>query len=215
MVINHPRTSGDRSSQRSSRAAPRVDPRGRDADRRSSCSCAWPRCPSRAGAWARSPTCAFAPRGWRVVAILGQIVIISLLPQGNGWLHHAVHLATYALIAAFLWANRHIAYLWLAALGGALNLAAITANGGVMPADPDALAAAGVHQEAGDFANSTAVAHPHLAFLGDVFAVPASWPVSNVFSVGDVVLVVAALLALHCLCGSRLALVRFAAPLAR
>ena len=54
--------------------------------------------------------------------------------------------------------------------------AAIAANGGVMPADPDALAAAGVHQEAGDFANSTAVAHPHLSFLGDVFAVPASWP---------------------------------------
>jgi hypothetical protein len=87
-------------------------------------------------------------------------------------------------------ARGHIAYLWLAALGGALNLAAITANGGVMPADPDALAAAGVHQQAGDFANSTAVAHPHLAFLGDVFAVPASWPVSNVFSMGDVVLVV-------------------------
>jgi hypothetical protein len=81
-----------------------------------------------------------------------------------------------------------------------------------MPADPDALAAAGVHQEAGDFVNSTAVAHPHLSFLGDVFAVPASWPVSNVFSVGDVILVVAALLALHCLCGSRLALARFAAP---
>jgi hypothetical protein len=69
-----------------------------------------------------------------------------------------------------------------------------------------------VEQEAGDFANSTAVAHPHLSFLGDVFAVPASWPVSNVFSVGDVILVAAALLALHCLCGSRLALVRFAAP---
>jgi hypothetical protein len=84
-----------------------------------------------------------------------------------------------------------------------------------MPADPDALEAAGVHQQAGDFANSTAVAHPHLSFLGDVFAVPASWPVSNVFSVGDVILVVAALLALHCLCGSRLALVRFVAPLAR
>ena len=147
-----------------------------------------------------------------LVAIAGQILIISLLPRGDVWLHHAVHLATYGLIAAFLWANRHIAYLWLAALGGALNLAAITANGGVMPADPEALAAAGVHQEAGDFANSTAVAHAHLSFLGDVFAVPASWPVSNVFSVGDVILVAAALLALHCLCGSRLALVRFAAP---
>jgi hypothetical protein len=150
-----------------------------------------------------------------LVAIAGQIVIVSLLPQGNGALHHTVHLATYALIAAFLWANRHIAYLWLAAVGGGLNLVAITANGGVMPADPQALTAAGIHQQAGEFSNSTAVAHPHLAFLGDVFAVPASWPASNVFSVGDVVLVVAALLALHCLCASRLALVRFAAPLAR
>ena len=84
-----------------------------------------------------------------------------------------------------------------------------------MPADPQALAAAGAHQQAGDFLDSTAVENPHLAFLGDVFAVPASWPVSNVFSVGDAVLVAAALLALHCLGGSRPALVRFAAPLAR
>ena len=169
---------------------------------------------------ARAPRCARRRALPRTLARAsspspGRFVIVSLLPQGDAALHHAVHLATYGLIAAFLWANRHIAYLWLAALGGALNLAAITANGGVMPADPDALAAAGVHQEAGDFANSTVVAHPHLSFLGDVFAVPASWPVSNVFSVGDVILVVAALLALHCLCGSRLALVRFAAPLAR
>ena len=147
-----------------------------------------------------------------LAAIAAQILIISVVPQGGGFVHHAVHLVSYALVAAFLWVNRDIPYLWLAALGGGLNLAAIVANGGVMPADPDALAAAGVHQEAGDFANSTAVAHPHLSFLGDVFAVPSSWPVSNVFSVGDVILVVATLLALHCLCGSRLALPRFAAP---
>ena len=150
-----------------------------------------------------------------LVAIAGQIVIVSLLPQGNGWLHHAVHLGSYGLIAAFLWANRRVPYLWLAGLGGGCNLVAITANGGVMPADPQALATAGVLQQAGDFANSAAVAHPHLAFLGDVFAVPAAWPVSNVYSIGDVVLVTAALLALHCLCASRLALVRFAAPLGR
>jgi hypothetical protein len=150
-----------------------------------------------------------------VAAIVAQVLIISIVPQGNGWLHHTVHLATYGLIAAFLWANRAIPYLWLAAVGGGLNLLAITANGGVMPADPDALEAAGIHQQAGEFLNSTAVAHPHLAFLGDVFAVPASWPVANVYSVGDVILVVAALLSLHCLCGSRLALMRFAAPQAR
>jgi hypothetical protein len=146
-----------------------------------------------------------------LAAIAVQIVVISILPGGAGWIHHAAHLASYGLIAAFLWANRRLPFLWLAAIGGGLNLAAITANGGVMPADPDALAAAGIEQKAGDFANSTAVAHPHLSFLGDVFAVPSSLPVSNVFSVGDVILVVAALLALHGVCGSRLAVQRSAA----
>jgi hypothetical protein len=150
------------------------------------------------------------------LALMGialQILVISVVPQGSAWIHHAAHLASYGLIAGFVWANRQVPYLWLAALGGGLNLVAITANGGVMSADADALVAAGIEQHAGEFANSTAVAHPHLAFLGDVFAVPSSLPVSNVYSVGDVVLVVAALLALHCLCGSRLALARFASPI--
>ena len=186
---------------------------GPDASSASSFYCAWPAVPLARGRLGALADVRFRAAWLALVAIAGQILIISLLPQGDVWLHHAVHLATYGLIAAFLWANRHIPYLWLAALGGALNLVAITANGGGHAADPDALEAAGVHQQAGDFANSTAVAHPHLAFLGDVFAVPASWPVSNVFSVGDVILVAAALLALHCLCGSRLALARFAAPL--
>jgi hypothetical protein len=149
-----------------------------------------------------------------LLGIAAQILVISILPKGSAWLHHAVHLISYGLIAGFVWANRHVPYVWLGAIGGALNLAAIVANGGVMPADPDALVTAGIHQQADEFANSTAVAHPHLAFLGDVFAVPSSLPVSNVYSVGDVILVVAALLALHCVCGSRLALRRFAAPIA-
>jgi hypothetical protein len=152
---------------------------------------------------------------WLAIAgIVAQILIISIVPEGSAWLHHVVHLVSYGLIAGFVWVNRDVPYVWLAAIGGGLNLIAIAANGGVMPADPDALAAAGIQQQAGDFANSTAVAHPHLAFLGDVFAVPSSLPVSNVYSVGDVILVVAALLALHCVCGSRLALRRFAAPIA-
>jgi hypothetical protein len=157
----------------------------------------------------------FRAPGLALAAIATQVLVVSVVPQGDGVAHHVAHLASYGLIGAFLWANRRVPYLWLAAIGGALNVVAIAANGGVMPADPGALAAAGVRQEAGEFANSTALAHPHLSFLGDVFAVPSAWPVSNVFSIGDVVLVVAALLALHCLCGSRLALPRFAAPLAR
>src|SRR5206468_329874 len=90
----------------------------------------------------------------------------------------------------------------LLCLGGALNLVAITANRGAMPASPTAEAAAGLTGT--DPANSAVLAHPHLAFLGDVFAIPASWPLHNVFSVGDVVLVVGTALLIHRATGSRL-----------
>ena len=36
------------------------------------------------------------------------------------------------------------------------------------------------------------VAVSHLAFLGDIMAVPEGWPLANVFSIGDVVLVIGA-----------------------
>jgi MFS family permease len=54
------------------------------------------------------------------------------------------------------------------------------------------------------FANSAPVAEPRLAFLGDIFAVPAGWPLSNVFSSGDVLIVLGALVLLHRVCESRL-----------
>jgi hypothetical protein len=76
----------------------------------------------------------------------------------------------------------------LISAGGALNLIAIVANGGVMPASEAALRRAGLDAEAG-FSNSAHVADARVAWLGDVFAVPASWPLSNVFSIGDVVVV--------------------------
>jgi hypothetical protein len=148
-----------------------------------------------------------------VVAIAVQILIVSVFPgEGSAGLHNGVHLATYLLVGAFVVANRAVPWLWLVALGGLLNFAAITANVGVMPADPDAVAAAGLAVDPGEFVNSGVVADPHLAFLGDVFWVPASWPVSNVFSVGDVLILLGALLALHCIAGSKIALRRFSVP---
>jgi hypothetical protein len=69
-----------------------------------------------------------------------------------------------------------------------LNLLAISVNGGVMPASPSALAGAGLGADEPGFQNSTALAEPRPAFLGDVFYFPASWPLSNVFSVGDVLI---------------------------
>jgi hypothetical protein len=115
------------------------------------------------------------------------------MPGGPAW--PAAHLLSYALAGAFAWHNRRIPYLWLLCLGGALNLAAITANGGTMPASRAAEAAAGLTGTGP--ANSAVVAHPQLAWLGDVFALPASWPLHNVFSAGDVILVLAAGLLIH------------------
>jgi hypothetical protein len=148
---------------------------------------------------------------WVLAAGLGlQVLIISVAPGGSPWLHSAAHLASYALVGCFVAANWSLPYLWLIALGGALNAVAIGFNGGVMPADPGALAAAGIASDPDAFANSTAVSDPQLSFLGDVLWVPESWPVSNVFSVGDVLIVIGAFLALHTIAGSRLALRRLA-----
>ena len=138
-----------------------------------------------------------------VVAIGAQIVILEVVASSAETVLELVHLASYVLIGVFLVVNRHLRYLWLVALGGALNFVAIAANGGVMPADAGALAAAGLANDPALFTNSAAVADARLGFLGDVFFVPSSWPASNVFSIGDVVIVLGTLLFVHAACGSR------------
>src|SRR5262249_45418875 len=139
--------------------------------------------------------------------------IVSVFPgNGSEALHTTVHIGTYVIAAVFVILNRHIPWVWLVALGGALNFTAIAANGGVMPAAPRALQGARLALGPPRFTNSGAVAHPHLQFLGDVFWIPSSLPVSNVFSVGDVLILVGALLAMHCICASRIAVRRFAVP---
>ncbi len=141
---------------------------------------------------------------WIIGAALGaQIVIISLLPAGNGPEHQAVHVGTYVVAGVFVWRNRAIPGLAVAAVGGLSNFLAIAANGGIMPALPSALRTAGIEQPAGEFANSTAVSGAHLQALGDVFAIPASWPAANVFSVGDMLIIAGAAWFLHRISGSK------------
>jgi hypothetical protein len=157
-------------------------------------------------------TLRFRAKGLLVAGIVAQVLIVSVFPQGSATVHNAVHIGTYVIVAAFVVINRRIPWVWLVALGGALNFAAIAANGGVMPASPRALEKAGFALDPAGFTNSTAVGNPHLQFLGDVFWIPSSFPISNVFSVGDVLILVGALLAMHCVCASRLAVRRFAVP---
>ena len=100
--------------------------------------------------------------------------------------------------------NLDLRFVWLLGVGGLLNLIAIAANGGVMPASRSALDSAGLDVQSGQFANSDFVVNAHVAFLGDVFAIPAGWPGANVFSVGDVLMLVGVFLAVHAAAGSRL-----------
>src|SRR5918997_2845298 len=139
-----------------------------------------------------------------VVAFAVQVLIVTVVPSGDTDLHRAAHLFTYALVAVCVVANlRSVRFLWVVALGGLLNVIAIVANGGVMPASRGALSTAGLDVRSGSFANSDHVDGAHLAFLGDVFAIPAGWPGANVFSLGDVLMLVGAFLVLHAATESR------------
>jgi hypothetical protein len=152
-------------------------------------------------------------RPWlALTAIAIQIVVISLLPGGDKTFHTTFHLLSYVLLGAFAWSNRRITGVPIIALGGLSNFVAIAANGGVMPADADAIASLAHSTAEGEFANSQILEHPKLLFLGDVFATPASWPLHNVFSIGDMILVVGVAVLVHVACGSRLVPRRFLRP---
>jgi hypothetical protein len=142
--------------------------------------------------------------GLALAAIVIQVVVISLLPGGIHAVHTTLHVASYLLLGAFAWSNRRIVGVPIVALGGLCNFVAIVANGGVMPTDPDAIASLAHTTARGDFANSQVLAHPKLLFLGDVFATPSSWPLHNIFSVGDLVLVLGVAVLVHVACASRL-----------
>ena len=127
---------------------------------------------------------------WLVAAaLIVQIIIISIVDGAPEWLSRTIHLTTYVALGIFIVANRHIPWMWLIGLGALANFVVITANGGVMPASERALAAAGRELRPG-FNNSTIVEHPRLSFLGDVMNTPKWLPFANVFSIGDLLLIV-------------------------
>lgn len=120
------------------------------------------------------------------LALLAQIVVVygPLHPLAAA----VLHVLTYLVAGVVLWRNRHLVGVRLVGAGAVLNGGTILLNGGTLPAAPAALDAAGLPAEPG-FTNSGAVEHPVLPWLGDVFAWPEPLPLANVFSVGDVLIV--------------------------
>ncbi|HEY7135488.1 MAG TPA: DUF5317 domain-containing protein [Acidimicrobiia bacterium] len=143
--------------------------------------------------------------GLLVGALVVQVAIISFVHGGPSWFHPAVHIASYGVALTFLVANFSITGLPLVGFGGLLNFVAIAANGGVMPASKTALVDAARTHSHNAFDNSAPVAHAHLRFLGDVFAMPGWMPLHNVFSIGDLLIALGAAVAIHAACDTRLA----------
>jgi hypothetical protein len=123
------------------------------------------------------------------IAALGLQLVLFTEAGGRlaGDLAPVLYVASTGLVLAVVLVNLRIPGLVLVAAGAACNLAAIVANGGWMPADPDALASLG-RGISDDYTNSTVVADPALRLLTDMFAMPSWMPLANVFSVGDVLI---------------------------
>lgn len=145
-------------------------------------------------------------RAWWLVAgaLIAQILIIEIFPHANRVVLDGVHLLTYVAAGVFVALNWRVPGLLVIALGGFLNGLTIALNGGTLPASASAVRTAGLDDRAGEFTNSAPLAHPVLSWLGDVFAWPQPLPLANVFSVGDILIVLGALYGAHRITGSRL-----------
>jgi Family of unknown function (DUF5317) len=139
-------------------------------------------------------------RVWMVWLSIGLQMVITIIPGFPNWLGQPLHLFTFGLSGLFLWSNRHLPGALIVGLGAGLNLAAIAANNGTMPASAWAWRTAGFPTVTGEFENSNMVHGARLQWLGDVFAIPKGWPFANVFSIGDVVIVVAVAYLAHAWC---------------
>jgi hypothetical protein len=135
------------------------------------------------------------PVRWAPLAIAGLVLQLALFADPiasrvgslGPWLYVA---STLAVLAALL-RNVRLPGFWLIAVGAALNLLVILANGGFMPSSPDAWRALnGVAAlPTTEYSNSTLeTARTLFAFLGDNFVLPRPIPFANVFSIGDVLI---------------------------
>lgn len=143
---------------------------------------------------------------WLVTIALIPQLLAFYIPSTSGWFSKEA--ASAALIVSqvgllvFTWANRHLVAFWIMGIGLVMNLAVITANGGLMPVSPQTL----VHLvpdrpietwEVGERLGNTKdivlpFAEMHLPWLADRFVMPAWYPWPTAFSLGDVAIALGA-----------------------
>lgn len=128
---------------------------------------------------------------WAPIAVVGLLVQLALfsapVTRVIGDAGPPIYVASTAAVLVVVLANLAIPGLALVALGAASNLVAIVANGGYMPTSAAALDSLG-ESLGSEYSNSVVGDAAVLAPLTDIFALPAWLPMSNVFSVGDVLI---------------------------
>jgi hypothetical protein len=124
---------------------------------------------------------------WTVLAALGIQLYVFIGPgqELEPDFRLGLHIGSYALLLLFVTANLRLKTMIPVLVGVALNAVAITANGGVMPVAADAAGAAGIEA---DPTASVSLEADRLTFLGDIFAIPQPLPLTNVFSIGDILI---------------------------
>ncbi len=126
------------------------------------------------------------------VALIGlafQVLLFSSpLAAVVGRLGPSLYVVSTTLVLMALVVNIRQPGFWLIALGALANFTVVLANGGQMPASPDAFAALNGLPvvPTTDFSNSV-IAGPgtHFYFLADLFVLPRPLLFANVFSIGD------------------------------
>jgi hypothetical protein len=136
---------------------------------------------------------------WWPLALAGlgvQLVLFAdPVEQHVGSEGPAIYVASTLVVLAVLLRNIALPGLAIIAVGAVLNLIPVIANGGAMPSAPEAwLALNGVAAlPVSHFSNSVLIGPDTLfPFLGDIFVWPRPLPLANVFSIGDAVIAVGA-----------------------
>lgn len=138
---------------------------------------------------------------WWQLALGGLVVQLILfsppVAEQVGAAGPGIYVASTLVVLVALLRNIRLQGLWVIALGATLNLIPILANGGIMPAAPEAwMALTGEAAVPVEYFSNSALIGPgtHFAFLGDIFVFPRPLPLANVFSLGDVVIALGAVI---------------------
>ena len=137
---------------------------------------------------------------WLIFIALGiQFLIFPIgkgapiIPSGTEYLH----IASYVILGVFVLLNWREWGIVAMAAGALSNFVVISANGGYMPTRIETLRFAGLISaetalSPGEpFRNNIIMGNnAPLWFMGDIFALPAGFPLANVFSIGDVILAI-------------------------